>query len=643
MKHDATVMLNDKDAYAFARRLEKAIQRLSSKLSTSKAGALIQVWMPEMCSSGRVLLSTEGLPYSISGVGDLLALFRCISCKYRFDSDPSYGESTGAIGRVFYYGKPEMCIDVQQYDRSTYLRINAAHACRIHSTLILPVFSEDDSKASAVVEVSHHAKSVEFGDVVQPFLESLEEVGLRSADIHLDNLKLGLRKWPIEVCSVPLSSIEESNLPKKHPDEQDISNQQLLDEARQTGFGHVSDFLMNMGMDSLMIDDQSVNGYFNDTCSGFQSQNNCSDENNRMETDEANAFPAVISRCVSESGSANTTQTPEMHSHDSAIPNAENVCQATVPMADEAVCDIHSDSPKQEESRSDDKKDDDDGNTEAKKKENRLGGGAGKRLTYRDLEAHFGHGLKDAARRLGICPTTLKRACRRNGITRWPSRQISKLLKVWKQMGYKGEPPSWLLQNAISGNLRSENLAYILNAGLHVGLNPQKCDCAKSATFRHKHGHLSLFCSGHTPDPDGSLMMDDDLGFKNLTHHGAFTAALHGTDDDTFGFQEEQGSGHNHTWHAGQMANVVLHPSSFACQTTAAIPSKSMTFSSEMGQNKRRDDPSPTVFDLERTQRGGAGMIPILSEFTTPIDTEDVLMQPFHLPLGYEVSQNLFH
>lgn len=33
-------------------------------------------------------------------------------------------------------------------------------------------------------------------------------------------------------------------------------------------------------------------------------------------------------------------------------------------------------------------------------------------LTREDLEKHFGYGLKDAARRLGVCNTTLKRACR---------------------------------------------------------------------------------------------------------------------------------------------------------------------------------------------------------------------------------------
>lgn len=52
--------------------------------------------------------------------------------------------------------------------------------------------------------------------------------------------------------------------------------------------------------------------------------------------------------------------------------------------------------------------------------------GSGKHLTYKDLAKHFGVGLKEAAATLGICPTTLKRACRRNGIERWPSRHATK-------------------------------------------------------------------------------------------------------------------------------------------------------------------------------------------------------------------------
>ena len=38
------------------------------------------------------------------------------------------------------------------------------------------------------------------------------------------------------------------------------------------------------------------------------------------------------------------------------------------------------------------------------------------------LQGQFGVGLRAAAANLRICPTTLKRACRRHGITRWPRR-----------------------------------------------------------------------------------------------------------------------------------------------------------------------------------------------------------------------------
>lgn len=39
-------------------------------------------------------------------------------------------------------------------------------------------------------------------------------------------------------------------------------------------------------------------------------------------------------------------------------------------------------------------------------------GKPGKRLRLEDLQSQFGVGLKEAANRLGICATTLKRACR---------------------------------------------------------------------------------------------------------------------------------------------------------------------------------------------------------------------------------------
>lgn len=140
-----------------------------------KCSGFVASALPTWSSAG-----SQGQPFSVSGMGDLLALFRCVSCRYRFaiGSSPA-GLQMGAIGRVFASGEPEMSHDVQQYDRSLYIRVGEAKRCRVHSSLFMPLFSgASHDHPVAVFEVAQAERDVLFPALVDCLVSCLQVCGL---------------------------------------------------------------------------------------------------------------------------------------------------------------------------------------------------------------------------------------------------------------------------------------------------------------------------------------------------------------------------------------------------------------------------------------------------------------------------------
>lgn len=188
----------DGPASPYVSKLASALSDFNNSLASNRSGSLAQIWLPEPGEDGGVVLNTQGLPYSINGVGDLLALFRCISCKYKFSTDVTKPQQMGAVGRVFTSGEPEMSNHVQRYDQHVYLRAAEAQRCRVHSTLFMPLYASAARDAClGVFEVVLTDPDVNFAGMVGWIISCLQSQGLFTAEVDTGSLgdqRLGLRQ-----------------------------------------------------------------------------------------------------------------------------------------------------------------------------------------------------------------------------------------------------------------------------------------------------------------------------------------------------------------------------------------------------------------------------------------------------------------
>ena len=122
----------------------------------------------------------QGQPYCVAGSGDLLALFRCVSCRYTFGTDISKPENLGAPGRVLVTSVPELACNVQDYPEELYFRKQVAQQCRVQSTMILPIIESKGDEILGVIECVQTTNDMNFEAVSDMLRDVMELCGFKT-------------------------------------------------------------------------------------------------------------------------------------------------------------------------------------------------------------------------------------------------------------------------------------------------------------------------------------------------------------------------------------------------------------------------------------------------------------------------------
>lgn len=150
-----------------------------------KGGCLVQAWEPKIDSSGSVVLETKELPVLISGVGDALALFRCVCCECHFYPDTARHDNSSSVGRVFATGEPALACDVDMTsamkNSSDVLEdLSRGLQCTAH----LPLFS-DTTRCSivGVLEIVCLDRELVLGSTMEHMISCLQDAQLHTIPV----------------------------------------------------------------------------------------------------------------------------------------------------------------------------------------------------------------------------------------------------------------------------------------------------------------------------------------------------------------------------------------------------------------------------------------------------------------------------